>query len=416
MISEYKNLYDIFIKEAVILVLAYCPKNDESISYFFKELKIKEESLTAKSIKRISSYLNDQYGYIKWDRDNILTFKVEYYLSDFIKRVLRLVGFLYQFHLPFVYMENKPEYRFDRFLSYDKGDILNINQSLEKKYSCARTGRCSGHTDFENLIKEEALFNRISSQVLDVNMIFSNYVRLLTKLIEQYQIAETEKNLSLYEHNFENSTIMKCVDISTGLLYGSLMCNYYTDNFSSYNNIQNSIGYDVYDPLPDGEDICIATPIPIYNEFIDKAEEQLLNSVKIPEIKDISWIGDCDLSRKNLLKLLNPVLVDNVEWSFIAGSISLMEKRDDDLIWRDIYDIYCCTSDIETIKIDGNARYLSIELKSYEGNFIDYQNCEIKPWLCKKVSGLAKQTDLLDQTWLVLPPAEIISFSNFNLT
>lgn len=410
LISEYKNLYDIFIKEAVILVLAYCPKNDKSISDFFKELMIKEESLTAKSIKRISSYLNNDYGYIEWDRDNMLTFKVEYYLSDFIKRVLHLVGLLYQFHLPFVYRGNKPEYRYYKFLSYDKADILDINQSLEKKYSCARNGRCSGHYDFENLVKEEALFNRISSQVLDVNILFSNYVRLLTKLIKQYQIAETEKNLLLDERNFENSTIMKCVDISTGLIYGSLMCNYYTDDFSSYNNIQNSIGYDVYDPLPDGEDICIATPIPIYNEFIDKAEEQLLNSAKIPEIKDINWIGDCDLSRKNLLELLNPVLVDNVEWSFIAGSISLTEKRDDDLIWRDVYDIYCCTSDNETIKADGNARYLSIELKSYEGNFIDYQNCQIKPWLCKKVSGLAKQTDLLDETWLVLPPAEIISF------
>lgn len=410
LISEYKNLYDIFIKEAVILVLAYCTKNDERIFYFFQELIGKEDALTAKSIKRISSYLNDEYGYIKRDRNNLLTLKTEPFLSDFIKNILRLVDLLYRDHLPFDYMFDEPRYWYDKFLSCDKGVILMINQFLEKKYGCARIGRCNGHTDFENLIKEETFFQIVGTQVLDIKTILSAYVHLLTQLLKQYQITETEKNKPLRVDNFENTTIMKCVDISTGLLDGSLMCNYYTDNFSAYNNIQNSIGYDVYDPLPDGEDICIATPIPIYNEFIDKAEKRLLNSIKTPENKDAKWIKDCELSRENLLKLLNPVLVDNVEWSFIAGSITLSEKKEDELIWQDVYDIYCCTSDNETIKADGNARYLSIELKNYEGNFNDYQNCKIKPWLCKKVKGLANKTDLLEETWLILPPAEIISF------
>ena len=34
---------------------------------------------------------------------------------------------------------------------------------------------------------------------------------------------------------------------------GSLMCNYFTNEFATYNNYQNSIGYEVYDPIEYGE-------------------------------------------------------------------------------------------------------------------------------------------------------------------
>ena len=48
------------------------------------------------------------------------------------------------------------------------------------------------------------------------------------------------------EVDFNHSVYMKCVDIATGLYYGSLMCNHYTDQSATYNNRQNNIGYMVY--------------------------------------------------------------------------------------------------------------------------------------------------------------------------
>ena len=43
------------------------------------------------------------------------------------------------------------------------------------------------------------------------------------------------------EVDFNHSVYMKCVDIATGLYYGSLMCNHYTDQSATYNNRQNYI-------------------------------------------------------------------------------------------------------------------------------------------------------------------------------
>lgn len=76
--------------------------------------------------------------------------------------------------------------------------------------------------------------------------------------------------MNIREEDFHHSVYMKGVDIATGLYYGSLMCNYYTNQFATYNNIQNSIGYEVYDPLKYGEDVIITAPIPTYQDFIER--------------------------------------------------------------------------------------------------------------------------------------------------
>lgn len=84
------------------------------------------------------------------------------------------------------------------------------------------------------------------------------------------------------------------------------------------------------------------------------------------------------------------------------------EDNKDDTVWKDTYDIWCCTSEKETIQNDGHARYLTIELREYQGNLSSYQNCEETPWLCKDVNNLSDNLNVLDSTNLVLPPAEII--------
>lgn len=173
---------------------------------------------------------------------------------------------------------------------------------------------------------------------------------------------------------------------------------------------KDNIGYEVYDPIENGEDIYIATPVPTYHDFIEKLGDMVVNRVEIPVAKDLIWVRDADITRKNLLSLIKPIKIKDVEWIMIAGRISIHEDTKWETRWKDTYDIWCCTSEKETIMDDGEARYLTIELDEYSGNLDNYEKCTLKPWLCKDVKSINYLSNIFDETALVLPPAELISY------
>lgn len=217
------------------------------------------------------------------------------------------------------------------------------------------------------------------------------------------------------EEDFRNSTFMKCVDIATGLFYGSLMCNYYTNEFATYNNTQNSIGYEVYDPLEYGEEIIITAPIPTYQDYVERLGDNVLNSLEVPTIHNVNRVRDVELTRRNVLHLLESVEFKHIEWIMLAGRVSLHEQEKYDVKWKDTYDLWCCSSENETINGDGKARYLTIELEEYTGELKAYSDNASKPWLCKTVKNINSQSAVFDETSLVLPPSEIINFFDLRL-
>lgn len=221
--------------------------------------------------------------------------------------------------------------------------------------------------------------------------------------------------MNMREEDFHNSVYMKCVDIATGLYYGSLMCNYYTNEFATYNNNQNSIGYEVYDPLEYGEDVIITAPIPTYQDFIERLGDYVINSLEMPVPRDVHWVRNVELTRRNVLHLLEKIKLKHQEWVMLAGRVSLHEEDKYDMRWRDTYDLWCCTSENETINDDGNARYLTIELEEYLGELKAYPDNTLKPWLCKDVKNINGHSEVFEETSLVLPPSEIVSFLNLKL-
>lgn len=201
--------------------------------------------------------------------------------------------------------------------------------------------------------------------------------------------------MNMREVDFNHSVYMKCVDIATGLYYGSLMCNHYTDQFATYNNRQNNIGYEVYDPLEYGEDVIITAPIPTYQDYIERLGDYVIGSLEQPLHRDIYWVKDVELTRRNILHLIKTVKVGKQEWVLLAGRVSLYKEDMYDIKWKDTYDIWCCTSEKETIYDDGNARYLTIELEEYLDELKIYPENENKPWLCKSIKNITSQYDVL---------------------
>ncbi len=300
-----------------------------------------------------------------------------------------------------------------RFLQVDKQDIFKINHFFEEKFLCVKTGECNGLMSFENHIKSEYNID-LRKQVLDNNAFFASFESVIKEIFSLFQEPYDEIERIGGEEEFQNSIFMKCVDVATGIYYGSLMCNYFTNEFATYNNYQNSIGYEVYDPIEYGEDVYIATPVPTYQDYIEKLGDMVINRIDLPEKKDLEWVRDVSNTRRNLVSLFEAVEIKGVEWVLLAGRVSLHEDSKNETRWKDTYDIWCCTSEKETIHENGGARYLTIELEDYAGNLGDYKKCDSKPWLCKEVKNINYHSEIFDNTSLVLPPAELICY--FQLT
>ena len=185
------------------------------------------------------------------------------------------------------------------------------------------------------------------------------------------------------------------------------MCNYYSPDFGTYNNYQDSVGYEVYDPLEYGDGLKIKSPLSIYQPKVEKMGNLLLNELDLSRSKDEHWWSDLSHTKNNILSLLSPITFDGFEWIMVAGRISVQDSLEEH-IWRETYDWFCCTASEETLHDDGKERYLTIELKDYTGNIIEYGTCTSKPWLCKSVPTIAYDSGLFEDTMLVLPPAQII--------
>lgn len=380
---------------------------------FFKNLIIGETYLLARSIKRIAVYLHDDYGYIKWDRENLYDLNNVVPISDSLNDIFFSVDLMNKDFLPFRYWSKEHIDMHTRFLQVDKQDIFKLNHFLEEKFLCVKTGECNGLMSFENYIKSEYNID-LRKQVLDNNAFFASFESVIKEIFSLFQEPYDEIERIGGEEEFQNSIFMKSVDVATGIYYGSLMCNYFTNEFATYNNYQNSIGYEVYDPIEYGEDVYIATPVPTYQDYIEKLGDMVINRIDLPEKKDLEWVRDVSNTRRNLVSLFEAVEIKSVEWVLLAGRVSLHEDSKKETRWKDTYDIWCCTSEKETIHENGGARYLTIELEDYAGNLGDYKKCDSKPWLCKDVKNINYHSEIFDNTSLVLPPAELICY--FQLT
>ena len=414
VIKKYDEIFDLYIQEAIVYVLSQLKKENRKIVLFFNNIIYKCDNLTAKSIRRISTYLGNPYGYITWSRKNLFKYDKDATVSDFMNSILSYVDIMNKEFLPFRYWGKDHIDMHTRFLITDKSDVMKINNYLYEKYSCVCGGNCSGSMTFENKIKPE-IKTVAEIKEMDTTSFLESYEAVFKFVFEYYYISVNKKIMNMREEDFRNSTFMKCVDIATGLFYGSLMCNYYTNEFATYNNTQNSIGYEVYDPLEYGEEIIITAPIPTYQDYVERLGDNVLNSLEVPTIHNVNWVHDVELTRRNVLHLLESVEFKHIEWIMLAGRVSLHEQEKYDVKWKDTYDLWCCSSENETINGDGKARYLTIELEEYTGELKVYSDNASKPWLCKTVKNINSQSAVFDETSLVLPPSEIINFFDLRL-
>ena len=299
-----------------------------------------------------------------WNRKDLYKYNQNAEVSDYLNDILLNVDLMNKDFWPFRYFGKDHIDMHTQFLVNDKYEIKKINDYLYNKYACVCGGECSGWMTFEKIVMPEIeLIAKL--ETIDMKSFFQEFENVLRYVFNYYGTLADRKSMNMREVDFNHSVYMKCVDIATGLYYGSLMCNHYTDQFATYNNRQNNIGYEVYDPLEYGEDVIITAPIPTYQDYIERLGDYVIGSLEQPLHRDIYWVKDVELTRRNILHLIKTVKVGKQEWVLLAGRVSLYKEDMYDIKWKDTYDIWCCTSEKETIYDDGNARYLTIELEEY---------------------------------------------------
>ena len=411
-ISLFPKIKDHYIQDALIHALSMC-QTDGRITSFLGAIWNQVDFTMAKSIRRISEYLGHLYEHIDLVKDNMFNPDADCVSETFVQ-FLHRVDLMEKELLPFRFWGVDSFQHEVKFLSVDKGIIKDFNERVTKEFTCVKSGDCNGRMDFQN--KAEEYFGvSFEDELLDGIAFLSSLESVFRNVFQMYGLPfDADAYLKQDERDFSASIFRKCICIAIDVFYGSLMCNYYSPEFGTYNNYQDSVGYEVYDPLEYGDGLNIKSPLSIYQPNVEKMGNLLLNELDLSRSKDEQWWSDLSHTKSNILGLLSPITFDGFEWVMIAGRISVQDSLEKH-IWRETYDWFCCTSSEETLNDDGEERYLTIELKEYGGNIADYGFCTNKPWLCKSVPTIAYDSGLFEDTSLVLPPAQIIQTLNLKV-
>lgn len=410
-ISLFPQIYDQYIQEAIVFVLSKCP-DDESIRSFFAQL-IKDPSfLLARSLKRIASYTSTPYGYTEWRKSNVRD--ESYVIPEIIDSLTAHIDLAEKYFLPFRWWGRTRIEMHRIFLDVSKHEISEWNSFLARRFKCiTQNSDCCGSLSFAR--KAEDSFGReYSKKQMDPETYYKAMAKATIGLLDTYPVKVKDERYIYGE--FTSSLVKKCFDIANDIVKGSFMCNYYSNQFGTYNNEQNCLGYEVYDPLESEEYFPVTTPLPNYSSDIEDLNDTVAARVEIPTVRDTLWVKDIELTRKNLSALQLPIPFMNHEWIMIAGRINWRESDGHhNTLWEDKYLLWCSTSSEATLIGDGNERYLTIELDEYKNDLGAYPQISDNPHLCKHIPSFGSSDfDLLDESGLVVPPAELVR--NLSLT
>lgn len=411
-IQIFPQIADFYIQDSLIHALSSC-QYQKDIADFFSELLSNTEFTLAASIRRMCEYTGAPSCYIGLDKRNLFS-EEEQVVSKNFEHLLFAIDLYEKELLPFRFRSAAAFQDSVKFLATNKSEITAFNERLAADFDCVRCGECNGSMVFQRDV--ERLYSvSISDKLLNGTSMLASMEKTFQAIFSCYGLTLNTADIQKKDaQDFSVSLFRKCASISIDVFYGSMMCNYYSKNFATYNNVTNTIGFEIYNPLEYMDNINIRSPLPVYQPNIEKMGDLVLCRLTFPEKKDRLWWADLDNAKTNLLQLLAPINYQKHEWILLACRVSIRGKSKG-CEWHDTYDLFCCTSPDETLNNDGNERYLTIEIDDYTGNLLSYPSTTNRSWLCKRVPSISYGSSVFEDTMFTLPPAAIISALNLKL-
>ena len=403
IVSNWSNVFDPYIQDAVIHVLALCyNENMTEVKTLLSACITNPSFLLGKSLKRISVAFGSECGYIAYTKENLFQHHTEGEIPEKLNKLFWHLDFVEKYLLPFRYHSADHLDGLIKFITAPKDAVAKWNCQLSTDFRCVKNGDCKGSYSFEKWIFATHSPS-FSQETLDSVSFLLSLANCIEKVMTQYGI-DVYLQTPVGEREYYNSVYRKVIDIAIDMFYGSMMCNYYTESFSSYNNIHDSIGFDIYDPLEyDDQELFLSTPIATYDSAIEIIGDNALASIERFEEYDDAWAKNAELSISVLQGLLHPVTYKQQEWVVLNAVIHISGQGR-----REAYDIHCCTNPNVHLSGKYEDRYLSIEIPKYRGDIFQYSNCPDMPWACKDIPTINGSTDWFDNTNLSFPPAQIV--------
>lgn len=369
LINFYKKTEEQYIKKALIHVLTSLPRN-KRITKFIKSVYYDFNEINAEIVQRTSNYLKFSNNYQLLNKNNVnksipINIKVDKKAN--VQHYIFISDIYEKYLLKFEKYgeENTLSLGYYNFISNDNLEIFKYNKELINTFKCVKNGYCKysiGSGGFDKFLPKLNLIE------FDKKRMFILFQEIFKKMccIYNYDYLRDER-FDEHLNKFTDSTLRKILLLSQEILLGSLMTNYYTNEFSVYND-DIVFGYKNYSYIDvTEEDVHLTSPVSLYNEVVDKLNFQLCNRIGLYDKKDYKWYKAIRKSINNCVELTKPIVINGESWSLICGRFNLYTNN--------VSEHYSCFLSINSIRMligDDDSRYMTIENEEYIGNVNDY--------------------------------------------
>lgn len=413
IVNIYPELKDEYIKNGIIEIICTSSKNTiKKYSEFLKAIYYCDKELDSLKIVRVDNAIFDgRREYIKTKKNNLLNIIKDEKIDDKVANILFKVDIYDKYLLPWRYWSKDHIDCNLKFIKNNKSKLTKINEFLTNKYPCLLNGVAYCKFDKESLLNENDF------KITEVKIEEKKYLQLFQKIIydvsEKYKFNLEEDFENIRPEFFKNTLAYKVIELSRHILEGTLMCNYYTNEFClNKNTYENKIGYGIYNPYEyeDSFDLNFSHPYSLFNQLANKLDENIESKINQTIKKEKGWEDDIENIKENLFKLISPITIKRKKWFLLSASLRYILKNEYGFEWMDTY-LINCTFDSKKELTGIDDRYITIEQNKYNGAIKDYINCDIDE--CSIMNSIKFNSNDFQENSIVLPPANMVK--KFNL-
>lgn len=409
IIKMYRVIKDDYIKNAIVEIICTSSSNViKKYEPFLKSIYFDNNEINSLRIVRIDNAIfGGERKYININKIDLLKEVKDTEIEDWYDEILFKAELYDKYLLPWRYDGKERIHSNLNFIENSKIELTKITEYLTNKYPCLLDERIYCNYTKGALLEENNF--SIDEIKIDTKKYLILYKNILMNLLEEYDIKIETFVESLNYSSFFDSNIYKFLNIAQQRLIGTLMCNYYTNEFCmNKNNYENKVGYSVYNPYQydDSFELNYVHPYSKFNELADSIDQKLKDKIEQSSEKGKDWENDVKGIKENLLKLIEPIEINNDKWIVLSASLRYSSKEKYRIEWLDTY-LINSTFDSEKKLTGVDDRYLTIEQKEYNESILDYTEQNFEE--CTIMKPIKNSTSYFPDNYLILPPTNLIN-------
>lgn len=374
LISYYSKVCDLYIKKGIIHVLSTLSKI-QSIVDFFNNIYNDVNEIDAEILFRVSVYLGleDKYQLLnKKNYNKEINEKVEVDSSFDLNHILFSADIYEKYVLKFKrYTPENELHLNNNFIINDSNTINKYNLKLNEMFKCLKNNEeCRKEFSQDDI---DLYISKVETIELEPKRMFILYQEIFKEICTTFNYDYSkEERFDDHLNRFSDSIRKKILLLTQDRLLGSLMCNYYVNNFIIYDDEKN-IGYTNYKyrHYDDEEKIYLNSPICPFNELVDRLNMKLCVNIGINKHFNYNWFKSVSNSIESCSKMTKPIKYNGEYWSLIGGQAHIFIA---DTV-NAFYSCYMAFNPSKLLSNNRDARYKTIENKKYYGPIDEYIKC-----------------------------------------